>query len=212
MWFIGVAVILLCLEEAVRRGKKVAKVSELEDRLLAILPARVAQWSAQLAIASEASCPPSMDLNRWALSFAYTIDAESAGGNTLTPRGAQGLGDFGHGHGLGQVDDRPAHDDAGDFERQLSAKRLEHIASGDWKDPQKNLTFCAVEVLRGAWEQFPDLDGDARLAAALAAYNSGVDNVQAQLDAGLDVDGRTTGGRRSALVLAQTDAAQEAIA
>jgi hypothetical protein len=211
VWIIGVAVILLCLEEAVRRGKKSATVSDLEGTLLDTLPSRLAQWSRELAIAGEASCPPTVDLTHWTVAFAFVIDHESAGGNTLRPRGAQGLGDFGHGHGLGQVDDRPAHDGAGDFERQLSAKRLAHIASGDWEDPEKHLTFCAVEVLRGAWEQFPDLDGDARLAAAVASYNSGVDNVTALLEAGLDVDGHTTGRNYSSQILAQVDAAEQGV-
>lgn len=182
------------------------RVKTLADKLDSVLPPRLAQWAPQLADAADASCPSAVRLDGWALAFAGIVDRESGGGVELTPRGPAGTGDEGHGHGLGQVDDRPARAGRSDYEQQLGRKRLAHIASGDWKVPSKHLRFCAVEIFRGAFDQFSDLvDVDVRLAAAVAAYNAGVDHVRAALDKGQDPSSVTTGDDYASDVLARSD-------
>lgn len=182
------------------------KVQMLTNTLRDGLPIHVEKWANEIAAAAIASVPPGVDVERWAFVFAGIVSRESGGGLYLDPPAADGLGDNGHGHGLAQVDDRPAPDDASDYEKQLAAKRRAHIGSGDWKDPRKHLRFAAVEVLRGAYDQFADVeDTELRIAAAVAAYNSGVDNVRRQLDAGRDVNAVTTKKDYARDVLARAD-------
>ena len=144
-------------------------------------------YADELAEAAAASCPPDVDPQTWAFTFAGIIERESGFGAFLSPRGPNGLGDYGHGHGLGQVDDRWNSD-----EPELSRRRMRHLESGDWTDPRKHLTFCAVEVFRRAYDQLPQLGGDERLKAAAAAYNAGAPAVLDALSLGADPDSVTT--------------------
>ncbi len=167
------------------------------DRLVAGL-ARI--YAAELAAAAVATSPADVDPERWAFFFAGVIARESGFGAYLTPRGPNGLGDGGHGHGLGQVDDR-----WNEAEPEISALRLQHIESGDWTDPEKHLLFCA-ELLRRLWDQLEQLNlEDERLQATAAAYNAGAPRVLALLAQGLSPDSATTGGNYGADVLTRAD-------
>jgi hypothetical protein len=83
------------------------------------------------------------------------------------------IGDYGHGHGLMQIDDR-SH---GAWLR----------ANNDGLDPASNIDYGA-SLLRQNLDRF---NGDTQ--AALAAYNSGAGNVHHLLEQGRDPDARTTG-------------------
>lgn len=66
---------------------------------MAQMPQRVAQWR---FIAQAVG--PLYDVD--ALLILAIVDKESRGGEALQPRGPEGLGDHGNGHGLGQIDGR----------------------------------------------------------------------------------------------------------
>lgn len=108
-----------------------------------------------------------------ALLLAAICDRESRGGLALSPPGASGTGDGGHGRGLMQIDDR-AHS--------------EWIATHRWQDPAINIDKGA-EVLAACFAAFPrgpDL-------AAIAAYNCGPGNVRKAILSGHEPDWFTTG-------------------
>lgn len=93
---------------------------------------------------------------------------ESQGGLVLSPPGPAGKGDFGHGHGLMQIDDH-AH----------GAWLLELDVDGvpKWQKPALNIDKGA-EILRGCMHAFP-----GELPLAVVAYNRGEDNVRHTLHA-----------------------------
>ena len=115
---------------------------------------------------------------------------ESRGGAALTPPGAAGTGDGGHGRGLCQIDDRswPA-----------------FTSSEDWKDPAKNIAFAvnlvAAEVSYFARFSLGHPTPYPPLQCALAAYNAGPSGVRRALARGEDVDAPTAHGNYSAEVL-----------
>lgn len=88
---------------------------------------------------------------------------ESHWGLILKPPGPGGTGDYGHGRGLMQIDDR-AH---GAF-----------INSGKWTDPRENILYgCKVLADSHAFmERRTNLQGKELLRAALAGYNAGPGN------------------------------------
>jgi hypothetical protein len=163
-----------------------------------VLPPRLAQWAEELGRASEAKevCP-------WLL--ASVLDRESLGGEALTPKGPAGTGDFGHGRGLMQIDDR-AH----------AAFLQEVLDDGTpaWAHPAHNILYGAG-VLREALNYFSKpflaLPESVAYAAGIAAYNCGPSNVRrallevpafsAEVRYLAAVDSRTTGRNYSADVL-----------
>lgn len=111
---------------------------------------------------------------------------ESHWGLALNPPGPEGTGDYGHGRGLMQIDDR-WHD----------------FARGDnWRDPEKNILY-GCEVLRDNVRTFQTIARSQWLRAALAAYNCGAGNVRKAITAGRDVDYYTAGRNYSADVLSR---------
>ena len=100
-------------------------------------------------------------------------------GLNCNPPGPAGTGDFGHGHGLMQIDDR---------------SHGVWLQNNDWTDPQTNIS-CGAAVLREAHDFFRNrgLVGQELWDAALAAYNAGVAGVVKALEAGHCPDSVTTG-------------------
>ena len=99
-----------------------------------------------------------------------------------------GLGGAGHGHGLMQIDDRSF----GPW-----------LASHDWTDPATNIEQGVI-ILTEKYNYLSDhteLTGADLEQAAVAAYNCGEGNVRQVVEAGDDIDSRTTGHDYSADVL-----------
>jgi soluble lytic murein transglycosylase-like protein len=85
--------------------------------------------------------------------IAAIMDRESRGGDALSPPGPAGTGDFGHGRGLMQIDDRTWTAFCNDI--------------GRWQDPATNIAFGAG-ILSSYLRAF---SGD--LPCAVCAYNAG---------------------------------------
>lgn len=152
--------------------------TDLADELMNALPSRLAQWAPQIAKAAIATVPGSVELGQWARILAAVMDRESNGGNALAPKGPAGTGDYGHGRGLMQIDDRTWTD----------------FTSGDgWKDPEANIRFGA-ELLADNW------DRALGPPQALAAYNAGPRALAAE-----NPDRFTTKGNYSSDVLARAE-------
>jgi len=100
-----------------------------------------------------------------------------------------GLGDAGHGHGEMQIDNR---------------SHADFCATNGWKSLEKSLEYVHKAVIVPSFnylgdhgELFPG-EGDSidyvkLFWATIAAYNCGAGNVRKALEAGDDVDSRTTG-------------------
>ena len=88
---------------------------------------------------------------------------ESHWGLILNPPEPAGTGDFGHGRGLMQIDDR-AHP--------------RFISTGKWKDPKENILYgCQVLAdSRAFMQRRTNLQGKELLRGALAGYNAGPGN------------------------------------
>lgn len=128
---------------------------------------------------------------------------ESAWGRSLRPPGPTGTGDWakrkgamppdglGWGRGLMQID-YASH---------------EFARTGDWRDPDANITYAVRNVLM--WNVFylkrniPTLNDDDLMRAAIAAYNCGPGVVRKLILRGDDADKFTTRQNYSADVLAR---------
>lgn len=201
------------------RRRKAAAVKDLADQLRqAFSPKSKGQadgsaYADDFALAAYATAPSSLTPFKWGVFLGAIVSRESQFGLLLTPRGPNGTGDFGHGRGLGQVDDRDRSDRlqaqldaltddnrdqfAPAIERELARTqlRLEHIESGEWTDPTKHLLFVA-KYARDYFDSVEDLaagDVDEQLRIAAAAYNAGELAVRQKAAAGADVDVATTG-------------------
>lgn len=112
---------------------------------------------------------------------------------------AAGTGDYGHGRGLPQVDDRWHKD---------------FVATGDWTDAEKSMDYALGQVLVPALNRFrnADVDDELKLRAGVAAYNAPPIKVERALKKALekgldpDPDEVTTGGDYSADVLRRVEA------
>lgn len=112
-------------------------------------PDRIEEWREYIeAAASATGLLPEL--------IGAVMDRESNGGDALRPRGPGGTGDYGHGHGLMQIDDRTW----GSW-----------LATNDWEDPGINILFGA-NLLNA---NLKALGGD--IPAAVAAYNCGLTRV-----------------------------------
>lgn len=157
------------------------------------LPDRLARWAPQLVAAE-------LCYGVDPLLLAAIVDRESLGGDALKPKGPTGVGDSGHGRGLGQIDDRS------------HPSFLAATFDGGpplWQDAAFNLLYAA-KLLRKNLDRFGDE------AAAIAAYNCGPGNVRAalaRLPVGASaaerlaaVDKRTANGNYASDVLRRRDA------
>jgi Bacterial SH3 domain/Transglycosylase SLT domain len=98
----------------------------------------------------------------------------------LAIRNSDGFGDYGHGRGVMQIDDRYHQD---------------FIATQDWRNPAVNIKYATDNVLADYYHQLSEqsnLKGFDLLRGAIAAYNGGVGGVLDALNEGLDVDYYTT--------------------
>jgi soluble lytic murein transglycosylase-like protein len=123
------------------------------------LPSRLQPW---WALCVEAGARHGLD----PLLLLAVLDRESLGGLALKPKGPQGYGDNGHGHGLMQIDDRS--------HAEFLAERLSD-GTPAWADPVRNID-CGARILARCLRVF---DGDEFLAAA--AYNVGPHAVKGAL-------------------------------
>lgn len=96
---------------------------------------------------------------------------ESRWGLALSPPTPAGTGDYGHGRGLMQIDDR---------------WHPEFINSGGWRDPTANILY-GCGVLRENVRRYRGAVDDW-MRASVAAYNCGPGNVNRAIKAGRDVD------------------------
>lgn len=159
--------------------------------LIARLPARLARWAPQFYAAS--LC---YELDPFLL--AAICDRESRGGEALHPPGPTGFGDFGHGRGLMQVDDRS---------HEHFLKAVFDDGAPLWQDPAFNILYAARLLAKN----LALLEGDE--PAAVAAYNAGVRHVlQALSKAGIDpiarmrvLDSATANGNYVSDVLKKRD-------
>lgn len=150
-----------------------------------MLPLRLRRWWSYLNWAGKTFGVDPYDL-------AAVMDRESLGGEALSPKGAGGTGDFGHGRGLMQIDDRawPA------FVAAVGP-------NGEplWKSPRWNILFGA-QLISDNLVRFR-----GNRLAAFAAYNAGPGKVasvlgqlpddwehSSQLDLIQALDRVTTGG------------------
>lgn len=149
----------------------------------AVIPADAARYaSVILRVANEESVDPFV--------LVALGERESHWGQTLVPQGPAGTGDYGHGYGLMQIDDR---------------SNAAWLASNDWSDPYTNVKKGA-QILKQKLSYLAShgLTGDDLQIAALAAYNAGEARVAAAYAAGgIDaVDAVTTGSDYSGSVSA----------
>ena len=113
-----------------------------------------------------------------------------------------GRGDGGHGHGIMQIDDR---------------SHAGFCSSGQWHDLAASLEYIHKNVIVPAFNYLGDHfelfgeDYTALFRGAIAAYNCGPGNVQKAMEAGQDVDARTTGKDYSADVIERAMALKEAL-
>ena len=138
--------------------------------------------------------------SQWMVWILAAIDSrESRFGLALDE---DGLGDAGHGHGEMQIDDR-SH---GPF-----------CASRKWRDLAASLEYVHKNVIVPAFNYLGDYfslfgeDYAALFRGAIAAYNCGPGNVRQAMEAGQDVDARTTGKDYSADVIERAMALKEAL-
>jgi hypothetical protein len=130
------------------------------NALKAMLPERLSRWLPQL-IAAELIFDVPVPL------MAAIIDRESLGGDALRPKGPSGYGDRGHGHGLGQIDDR-SH---GGF---LGARFWDGVRL--WAEPTFNILYAA-RLMRS---NLTASRGDFHLS--IAAYNCGLTKARWELE------------------------------
>jgi len=113
---------------------------------------------------------------------------ESRWGEALTPSGPAGTGDYGHGRGLMQIDDR--------WHKAFTE-------SEKWKDPAENIAY-GCDVLRDNVRMFrTGYPTDTGLRMAIAAYNCGPGNVRRAIRLGRDIDYFTAHRDYSADVLSR---------
>lgn len=137
------------------------------------------KWEATITAGALAASVPVAII--WAIG-----SRESHWGLALNPPGPEGTGDYGHGRGLMQIDDR-----------------WHEFARGDgWRDPEKNILYGA-EVLRDNVRTFRTIAPTTWLRASIAAYNCGAGNVRKALTDGRDVDYYTARRNYSADVLSR---------
>lgn len=130
---------------------------------------------------------------------------ESHWGLALKPQGPAGTGDFGkRGPRAARTTSLPP--DGGGFGRgllQIDYDWHEFARTGNWRSPQDNILYGCQVLSQGRQflQQRINLAPADLLQAAVAAYNCGATATLGALQAGLDVDAKTTGADYSSDVL-----------
>jgi membrane-bound lytic murein transglycosylase MltF len=157
-----------------------AALTEINDAIFRqVIPARAEPYADVIKqVASESGIDPFI--------IVALGDQETRWGTVKGYEGTTGpsiIGADGTGHGLMQID---------------SGTWGDWLATNDWTDPLTNVRK-GVSIFSTDLDYFASkgLEGDERTRAALAAYNHGPSNVWANIQAGRDVDYRTTGGNYS---------------
>ena len=153
------------------------------------------EWPPELAEAMQGDLGP-----QWMVWILAAIDSrESRFGLALDENG---LGDAGHGHGEMQIDDR---------------SHTAFCASGRWRDLAASLEYVHKSVIIPSFNYLGDHfelfgeDYGALFRGTIAAYNCGAGNVRKAMEAGQDVDARTTGKDYSGDVFKRAAALREAL-
>jgi len=175
---------------------KQQELDRAKDRLPIFQAAADAyEWPPELEEAMKGDLGP-----QWMVWILAAIDSrESRFGLALDE---DGLGDVGHGHGEMQIDDR---------------SHAVFCASGRWRDIAASLEYVHKNVIVPAFNYLGDYfslfgeDYAALFRGAIAAYNCGPGNVRQAMEAGQDVDARTTGKDYSADVIERAMALKEAL-
>lgn len=138
------------------------------------LPERLGQWSNEIAAAAVKTVPRGVPVQCWAAWIAAVMDRESGGGELLTPKGAAGTGDRGHGRGLMQLDDRDlTRPEDPPFQRAFAQKRLAMVKDGTWRLADRNV-LAGASYLRDLYHHF-----NGAVPLMLAGYNASLSRVQA---------------------------------
>ena len=166
--------VLLFMKRKELSGLASAALDEVNDAVFRLsLPSRAQPYADLIKRVSQET-----GMDPWII--AAIGQRESEWGAALNPPGPAGTGDYGHGHGLMQIDDKTW----GSW-----------LASHDWTSPYVNVRKGA-DILSSNMDYFASrgLEGDEQVQAALAAYNHGPGNVWANIEAGLSPDTDTAGG------------------
>lgn len=171
-------------------GRMIIDASK-KGAFLAAIPARARTYAdAVIRVAGEEGVSP------FILVAIMERETQSGTAKALDKPGPGGRGDFGHGHGLMQIDDRSF----GPW-----------LRSNNWADPYVNIKKGA-QVYKGKLayirSKVPGLSESEYVRAAIAAYNTGEGNVVKSLKAGRDVDSTTAHGNYSADVLTKIATAE----
>lgn len=126
------------------------------EQLIACLPQRLARWASHLLAAE-------LCYQTDPLLLAAIMDRESHGGDALAPKGPGGTGDFGHGRGLMQIDDRSHHS---------FVNSIFDDGTPLWRDPALNIMYAAKLLAR-------NLAASRVEECAIAGYNCGLGRARA---------------------------------
>lgn len=192
-------------QKAGQAAAQVISIGSTEAFKLA-LPAAGKQYADDiLRVAREESLSPYL--------LAGFMEQESGFGQGLTPKGPTGKGDAGYGHGLMQIDSRShaeflAKKNSGGVPLwQIPYENLKYAAKV-YKDYRRFLSMdgkgktvivkpksyaASQGVPPGTYKDPRPLQGDALIAATIAAYNTGPGNVLFAVAAGKPPDQTTTG-------------------
>lgn len=172
-------------------------LDENDPTMLSQLKAAQQYSSIIMAASSRFNVPPSV--------ICGIGSRESHWGLALKPQGPAGTGDFAH-RAARAARTTALPPDGGGFGRgllQIDYDWHEFARTGNWRSPQDNV-FYGCQVLtqgRQFLQQRLNLSDGDLLQAAVAAYNCGATATLGALQAGLDVDAKTTGANYSGDVL-----------
>lgn len=135
---------------------------------------------------------------------------ESRWGLALRPPGPGGTGDFVARSFPSRYREGPFPPDGLGFGRglmQIDYDYHEFARTGNWRDPEENISY-GIRLLTRYLKLLgrkSDLDEASLLRAAVAAYNAGAGRILRSIKKGLDIDYFTTGGDYSRDILSRAE-------